>query len=68
MIRMKKEKVRKEYRELLEKIDKLDNFIADVLTGKIKKETVEKFDLLEQQSQAMKEYAVILGKRLGDYK
>lgn len=63
---MKKEKVRKEYRELLEKIDKLDNFIADVLAGKIKKENVEKFDLLKQQSQAMKEYAVILGKRLDD--
>lgn len=61
-----KDEVRKEYRELTEKIDKLDNFITEVLTGKIKKENVEKFDLLERQLEVMKEYADILEKRLDD--
>lgn len=61
---MNKERLRKEYAELTEKIGKLDNFITKVLTDEIKKETVEKFDLLEQQLEVMKEYAAILEKRL----
>ncbi|MDO4967137.1 MAG: hypothetical protein Q4E51_10600 [Lachnospiraceae bacterium] len=63
---MNKERLRKEYAELTEKIGKLDDFIAKVLTDEIKKETVEKFDLLERQLEAMKEYADILEKRLDD--
>lgn len=63
---MNKERLRKEYAELTEKIGKLDNFITKVLTDEIKKETVEKFDLLERQLEAMKEYAAILEKRLDD--
>lgn len=63
---MNKERLRKEYAELTEKIGKLDNFITKVLTDEIKKETVEKFDLLERQLEVMKEYAAILEKRLDD--
>lgn len=63
---MNKERLRKEYAELTEKIGKLDDFIAKVLTDEIKKETVEKFDLLERQLEAMKEYADTLEKRLDD--
>lgn len=63
---MNKERLRKEYAELTEKIGKLDDFIAKVLTDEIKKETVEKFDLLERQLEAMEEYADILEKRLDD--
>lgn len=63
---MNKERLRKEYAELTEKIGKLDDFITKVLTDQIKKETVEKFDLLERQLEVMKEYADILEKRLDD--
>lgn len=63
---MNKERLRKEYAELTEKIGKLDDFITKVLTDEIKKETVEKFDLLERQLEVMKEYADILEKRLDD--
>lgn len=63
---MNKERLRKEYAELTEKIGKLDDFIVKVLTDEIKKETVEKFDLLERQLEVMKEYADILEKRLDD--
>lgn len=63
---MNKERLRKEYAELTEKIGKLDDFITKVLTDEIKKETVEKFDLLERQLEVMKEYADILENRLDD--
>jgi len=55
------ERVQVELKELDTKLDTLDSFLESDATGKL---SVEHHTLLEDQSDAMSEYSIILNKRI----